>query len=55
MTTVAVIGAGAGLGLATARRFGREGFSVALISRTRENVDRLAADLSLIDWHSKLN
>lgn len=46
MTTIAIIGAGSGLGQATARRFGREGFAVALVSRTRENVDRLAAELA---------
>ena len=46
MTTIAIVGAGAGLGQATARRFGREGFSVALISRTQENVERLAAELT---------
>lgn len=45
MTTIAVIGAGPGLGKATALRFGREGFAVALISRTQDNVDRLAQDL----------
>ncbi|SDT04017.1 short chain dehydrogenase [Brevibacterium sandarakinum] len=46
MTTIAIIGAGAGLGQATARRFGREGFAVALISRTQANVDTLAAELT---------
>jgi NADP-dependent 3-hydroxy acid dehydrogenase YdfG len=46
MTTIAIIGAGPGLGQATARRFGREGFAVALVSRTRENVDRLAIELA---------
>lgn len=46
MTTIAIVGAGAGLGQAVARRFGREGFSVALISRTQENVDRLVAELN---------
>lgn len=46
MSTIAIIGAGPGLGQATARRFGREGFSVALISRTRANVDRIAAELT---------
>lgn len=46
MTTIAIIGAGPGLGQATARRFGREGFSVALISRTQANVDKLAAELT---------
>jgi NADP-dependent 3-hydroxy acid dehydrogenase YdfG len=46
MTAIAIVGAGRGLGQATARRFGREGFSVALISRTQANVDRLAAELT---------
>ncbi len=46
MTTIAIIGAGPGLGQATARRFGREGFSVALISRNQANVDPLAAELA---------
>jgi NADP-dependent 3-hydroxy acid dehydrogenase YdfG len=46
MSTIAIIGAGPGLGQATARRFGRQGFSVALISRTQANVDELAAALS---------
>ncbi|VVJ21567.1 Putative oxidoreductase [Amycolatopsis camponoti] len=46
MTTIAVVGAGAGLGQATARRFGHEGFSVALVSRAQENVDRLAGELT---------
>ncbi|MFF4082722.1 SDR family NAD(P)-dependent oxidoreductase [Streptomyces sp. NPDC001777] len=46
MTTFAIIGAGPGLGQATARRFGREGFSVALVSRTQDKVDRLAAELA---------
>lgn len=46
MPTIAIIGAGPGLGIATARRFGREGFSVALVSRTQANVDKLAAELT---------
>lgn len=46
MPTIAIIGAGPGLGIATARRFGREGFSVALISRTRAHVDALAEQLA---------
>lgn len=45
MTTIAIVGAGTGLGGAVARRFGREGFDVALISRTREHVHALATDL----------
>lgn len=43
MTTLAIVGAGPGVGAAVARRFGREGFAVALISRHPE---RLAADLA---------
>ncbi|MFC7258481.1 SDR family NAD(P)-dependent oxidoreductase [Streptomyces lutosisoli] len=46
MTTIAVIGAGPGLGAAVARRFGREGYDVALISRDRERADALAADVA---------
>lgn len=46
MTTIAIIGAGRNLGEALARRFGREGFSVALISRNQERLDALAADLA---------
>ncbi|MCY7397102.1 MAG: SDR family NAD(P)-dependent oxidoreductase [Nocardioides sp.] len=45
MTTLAIIGAGQGLGAAVARRFGREGFSVALISRHQGRLDALAAEL----------
>ncbi len=44
-TTIAIIGAGPGLGLASARRFGAEGFNVALLSRTQEHVDALTAEL----------
>ena len=32
MTTIAIIGAGPGLGAAVAKRFGAEGFAVALIA-----------------------
>jgi NADP-dependent 3-hydroxy acid dehydrogenase YdfG len=45
-TTIAIIGAGPGLGLASARRFGAEGSNVALLSRTQEHVDALAAELA---------
>lgn len=46
MTTIAIIGAGPGLGAAVARRFGREGHSVALVARGQDRLDALAADLS---------
>lgn len=46
MPVIAIIGAGPGLGAAVARRFGREGFSIALISRTQSKLDAMAAELS---------
>ncbi|MBG6054804.1 NADP-dependent 3-hydroxy acid dehydrogenase YdfG [Salinibacterium sp. CAN_S4] len=45
MPVIAIIGAGPGLGAAVARRFGREGFSVALISRDQSKLDAMAAEL----------
>ncbi|GAB3993170.1 SDR family NAD(P)-dependent oxidoreductase [Nocardioides marmoraquaticus] len=46
MPTLAIIGAGPGLGAQVARRFAREGFSVALVSRSQGRLDDLAAQLS---------
>ncbi|EXG82069.1 SDR family NAD(P)-dependent oxidoreductase [Cryptosporangium arvum] len=45
MPTIAIIGAGPGLGLSIAKVFGRNGFSVALVARTQEKLDSLAAEL----------
>lgn len=45
MPTIAIVGAGARLGLSLGRTFGRHGFDVALISRTRSNLDRFTAQL----------
>ena len=45
MSVIAIIGAGPGLGAAVARRFGREGFSVALISRDQSKLDAMAVEL----------
>ncbi|MER5914840.1 SDR family NAD(P)-dependent oxidoreductase [Streptomyces sp. NPDC001982] len=45
MTTIAIIGAGPGLGSAVARRFGREGYDVALVACDRARLDALAAEL----------
>ena len=46
--TIAIFGFGPGLGMGTGRRFGREGFRVAVIGRNpdkaRQHVDDLAAD-----------
>jgi NAD(P)-dependent dehydrogenase (short-subunit alcohol dehydrogenase family) len=48
MPTLAIVGAGPGMGLAIARTFGSRGFGVALISRTKEKlqtlVDRLGQE-----------
>ncbi|MGB8944697.1 MAG: SDR family NAD(P)-dependent oxidoreductase [Streptomyces sp.] len=45
MTTFALIGAGPGLGLATARRFGKAGHGVALIARNADRLGELAGTL----------
>jgi NADP-dependent 3-hydroxy acid dehydrogenase YdfG len=44
--SLVIVGAGPNLGLAIARRFGREGFAVGLISRTQPRLDDLAAELN---------
>jgi NADP-dependent 3-hydroxy acid dehydrogenase YdfG len=46
MPTIAIVGAGSGLGLSIAKVFGDKGFSVALVSRTQEKLDTLAAGLN---------
>ncbi|WP_327318936.1 SDR family NAD(P)-dependent oxidoreductase [Streptomyces sp. NBC_01235] len=46
MTTFALIGAGPGLGLATARRFGSAGHTVALVARSAERVEEMTAELA---------
>lgn len=43
--SIIIIGAGPNLGQAVARRFGREGFAVGLISRTQSKLDDLTAQL----------
>ncbi len=45
MKTIAIFGAGPALGLSLARRFGREGYRVALVARRQESLDDLAARL----------
>lgn len=53
MTTFALIGAGPGLGLATARRFGAAGHTVALIARDAEKLDSLTATLARDDIQAR--
>ena len=43
--TIAVLGAGPGLGGAVARRFGAEGYSVALMARRPEQLRQMAEEL----------
>ncbi|MFD9499171.1 SDR family NAD(P)-dependent oxidoreductase [Streptomyces sp. NPDC060035] len=46
MPTIAIVGAGPGLGLSIAKVFGGHGFDVALISRSQDNLDGLAKQLA---------
>lgn len=46
MPTIAVFGAGPGLSRSVARRYGEEGYRVALVSRTPEKLQTLATELS---------
>ena len=46
MPVIAIIGAGPGLGAAVARRFGNEGYSIALIARNQSKLDAMAAELT---------
>ncbi|WP_197093480.1 SDR family NAD(P)-dependent oxidoreductase [Nonomuraea sp. SBT364] len=41
-----IVGAGPGLGMGVARAFGRHGFRVGLIARTREKLDALVGELA---------
>ena len=46
LSTIAIVGAGPGLGLAIARAFGRQGFDVALVARNKDRLDGFVADLA---------
>ncbi|UUZ84231.1 SDR family NAD(P)-dependent oxidoreductase [Paenibacillus sp. P26] len=48
MKTIAIVGAGPKLGLSIAKKFGENGFQVALISRSQENLDSLVSQLQII-------
>ncbi|NBH04975.1 SDR family NAD(P)-dependent oxidoreductase [Amycolatopsis sp. SID8362] len=49
---IAVLGVGPGLGLSIARRFGREGFTTALVSRTAARHDAYREALTGIPTHT---
>ncbi|WP_393096707.1 SDR family NAD(P)-dependent oxidoreductase [Streptomyces sp. LN325] len=53
MTTFALVGAGPGLGLAAARRFGKAGHHVALLSRSIQHQDNLVYELAQEDIHAR--
>jgi NADP-dependent 3-hydroxy acid dehydrogenase YdfG len=53
MTTFALVGAGPGLGLATARRFGKAGHGVALVARDAGRLDSLATALDDDGIHAR--
>ncbi|GAB2715349.1 SDR family NAD(P)-dependent oxidoreductase [Arthrobacter bambusae] len=46
MPTIAIVGAGLGLGLALAKQFGRNGYSAALIARNPQKLDGLVEALN---------
>ncbi|MFI9842053.1 SDR family oxidoreductase [Nonomuraea sp. NPDC051941] len=49
MPTIAIVGAGPGMGLSIAKVFGRHGFQVALVARSKDNLDALVAQLAADD------
>lgn len=53
MKTIAIIGAGPGLGFSLAKTFGRHGFRVAMVSRTQEKLDQYAEQLSEMGIEAK--
>lgn len=47
--TIAIMGAGPGLGLSIAKKFGANGFQVALISRNEEKLNTLVQELQALN------
>ncbi|WP_185289721.1 SDR family oxidoreductase [Chryseobacterium lactis] len=46
MKTIAIVGAGTGLGLSIAKKFGKNGFQIALIARNQEKLNNLVVELN---------
>ncbi|WP_144029477.1 SDR family NAD(P)-dependent oxidoreductase [Caballeronia sordidicola] len=53
LKTIVIVGAGPGLGLAIAKRFGKEGYRVALIARRAESLSSLTTTLTQASIESK--
>lgn len=53
MKTIAIVGAGPGLGLSIAKTFGKNGFQVALIARRKVSLDQMVATLQSLEIESK--
>lgn len=53
MKTIAIIGAGPGLGFSLAKTFGSRGFRIAMVSRTQEKLDQYAVELSKMSIEAK--
>lgn len=49
MKTIAIIGAGLGLGLSIAKKFGAQGFKVALVSRNPEKLEIITNELKSLN------
>lgn len=48
MKTLAIFGAGKGLGLSLAKRFGKEGYQIALVARTASKLEEMVKELNSI-------
>lgn len=53
MKTIAIIGAGPGLGLSLAKQFGTNGFNVAVISRNPEKLSTMVNELTKLNIEAK--
>ncbi len=53
MKTIAIVGAGPGLGLSMAKTFGKNGFQVALIARRKESLDQMVDTLKSLGIESQ--
>ncbi|WP_417365250.1 SDR family NAD(P)-dependent oxidoreductase [Glutamicibacter arilaitensis] len=52
MSTLVIVGAGPGLGLSLAEKFGKKNFNVALIARNQDNLNALQNSLSKLNINS---